>query len=54
MDECPGSGRRLPLSDQPSADAATCPVCGRETRVAPEETDDGLTFTIDSHAAVAQ
>lgn len=48
---CEGTGRYVP-DDQPSAQAATCPVCGRETPVEPEETDDGLRFSIAPHDAV--
>lgn len=51
MNACPGSGRELP-NDPPSAEAATCPVCGRETKVEPKETDDGLMFTVDDHEQV--
>ncbi|MBX7453420.1 hypothetical protein GR927_36045 [Mycolicibacterium sp. 3033] len=51
MSECDGTGRYVP-DDQPSARAATCPVCGRETPVEPEETDDGLRFSVAPHDAV--
>lgn len=52
MDACPGSGRELP-ADPPANEAATCPVCGRETKVEPKETADGLTFTVDRHDQIA-
>ncbi|AFM17036.1 hypothetical protein Mycch_2261 [Mycolicibacterium chubuense NBB4] len=51
MDECPGSRREL-SSDPPADRAATCPECGREVQVEPEETDDGLRFTVAPHARV--
>ncbi|UXA15646.1 hypothetical protein KXD97_20080 [Mycobacterium sp. SMC-8] len=50
---CPGSGRELP-GDPPPATAATCPECGRETRVDPEETDQGLRFTVAPHEQVGR
>ncbi|MEW5810855.1 MAG: hypothetical protein AB1925_15515 [Actinomycetota bacterium] len=51
VSECVGTGREVP-NDQPSAQAATCPVCGRETPVEPKEIDGGLRFTIAPHDAV--
>jgi hypothetical protein len=51
MDDCPGSGREL-STDPPADRAATCPVCGREIRVEPEETDEGLKFTVAPHQQV--
>ncbi|MGE0217031.1 hypothetical protein [Mycolicibacterium sp.] len=51
MNDCPGSGRELP-TDPPPAEAATCPVCGRETRVEPRHTGDELTFTVAAHQQV--
>ena len=51
MNACPGSGHELPVGPPP-AEAATCPVCGRETKVDPKESDDGLTFTVERHEAV--
>ena len=51
MDQCPGSGREL-SGDPPPNRAATCPECGRETPVDPEETEHGLTFTVTPHARV--
>lgn len=47
MQDCSGSGRRV--QDEPNAQAATCPVCGREVRVEPQETDGGLAFTVAPH-----
>jgi hypothetical protein len=51
MTACEGTGRRV-AEDELSAQAATCPVCGRETPVEPTETDDGLHFTVAPHDAV--
>lgn len=51
MNACPGSGRELP-DGPPPAEAATCPVCGRQTKVDPKETDEGLIFTVEEHDQV--
>lgn len=50
MDACPGSGREL--SDPPAYEATTCPVCGRQTRIEPKDSEGGLTFTIEDHQQV--
>lgn len=50
MDACPGSGTQL--SEPPPNTAASCPVCGRATKVDPEHTADGLKFTIEQHEQV--
>lgn len=47
MQDCSGSGRRV--DDEPNASAATCPVCGREVQVDPEETSEGLVFVVAPH-----
>jgi hypothetical protein len=51
MNACPGSGSELP-DGPPAAEAAICPVCGRETKVDPKETEDGLKFTVEAHDQV--
>ena len=51
MQDCPGSGHELSAGPPPNS-AATCPVCGRATPVEPEETDEGLMFTIAPHEQV--
>jgi hypothetical protein len=51
--ECEGVGRVV-QGDPPPNTATTCPVCGRGTRVDPQETDQGLNFTIGSHQTVVQ
>jgi len=51
MSECQGSGRAVP-DDQMSAQAATCPICGRETPVEPAERGGGLGFTVAPHDAM--
>ncbi|ADT99820.1 MULTISPECIES: hypothetical protein [Mycolicibacterium] len=54
MHECAGSGRELP-GDPPPARAATCPVCGRETKVDPSDDagdGGGFGFVVAPHDAV--
>lgn len=53
MDACPGGGHELSAEPPPNT-AASCPVCGRATRVEPEHTEDGLTFTIERHEKVVE
>jgi hypothetical protein len=52
-EECEGSGREVP-GDPPPDEAATCPVCGRETRVQTHAADSGSTFTIAHHRRVVR
>ncbi|MCV7153982.1 hypothetical protein H7I57_22810 [Mycobacterium pyrenivorans] len=51
--ECEGSGRELP-GDPPPAEAAACPVCGRETRVDPDESGGSLSFVVARHQKVVE
>ncbi|MGE2734188.1 hypothetical protein [Mycolicibacterium vaccae] len=52
MQDCSGSGRRV--EQEPNASAATCPVCGREVQVDPDETGDGLAFVVAPHERVTR
>lgn len=49
--QCEGVGQVIE-GDPPPDEAMMCPVCGRETRVEPKESDDGLDFTIAAHQKV--
>lgn len=51
--QCEGVGQVI-AGDPPPDEAMMCPVCGRETRVEPKESDDGLDFTIAAHQKVIQ
>ncbi|MDZ4264657.1 MAG: hypothetical protein U1D00_02975 [Mycobacterium sp.] len=51
--ECEGSGRELP-GDPPPAEAAACPVCGRETRVDADDAGGGLSFVVARHQKVVE
>jgi hypothetical protein len=51
--ECEGSGRELPAEPPPDR-ATTCPVCGRETKVEPRDTDGDSRFIIESHQQVVK
>jgi rRNA maturation endonuclease Nob1 len=49
--ECNGGGREVPAGPPP-AEAMTCPVCGRETKIEAQETDGDLRYTIAQHQKV--
>jgi hypothetical protein len=50
---CEGSGRELDV-EPPSAEATTCPECGRETTVDGQEVDGVMRFTIAHHDRVVR
>jgi hypothetical protein len=51
--ECDGSGVELPVGPPP-AEATTCPVCGRETRIEGRDVDGEMRFTIEPHQQVVK
>jgi hypothetical protein len=51
--ECEGGGRVV-AGDPPPNEPMECPVCGRATRVDPQETADGLRFTVARHEQVVK